>query len=103
MKPHRAPSRSTLSSLSSPLWSSSSNSLYSDPVATPTYAYRRRRFASWGSSSDHGAMEDRRDEVCPSRLCFGIGKDKRDRRQGGSYSVLMAKKALSSFVGLRST
>ncbi|KAI3474763.1 hypothetical protein Pfo_029989 [Paulownia fortunei] len=97
-KAHLASSHSSASSLSSLSWSSSSHSSYSDPMTTPTYVHKRRRFSSWGSSFDERAMDDRRDEVCPSRLCFGIGKNNGERLQIG-YSVLIVKKALLSIVG----
>ncbi|KAK6129478.1 hypothetical protein DH2020_036791 [Rehmannia glutinosa] len=71
-----ASSHSSSSSLSSLSWSSSVHSSFSDPIATPNYVHKRRRFSSWGSSFDAKSVDDHihRDEVCPSRLCFGIGK-----------------------------
>ncbi|KAI3447844.1 hypothetical protein Pfo_004509 [Paulownia fortunei] len=98
-KAHLASSTSSSSSLSSLSCSLSSRSSFCDPMMTPTYVRRRRRFSSWGGSSfDERAMDDHRDKVCPSRLCFGIGKDNGERVQGGS-SVLILKKALLSIVG----
>ncbi|PIN15748.1 hypothetical protein CDL12_11607 [Handroanthus impetiginosus] len=95
-KAHSVDSSYSSSSLSSLSWSSSSHSSFSDPMMTPTY--KRRRFSSWGSSFDERTMNDRRDEVCPSRSCLGAGKDKGDRLRG-CYSVFIVKKALFSIVG----
>lgn len=88
-------SHSSSSSLSSLSWSSSSYSSFSDPLSTPAYVRKRRRFSSWGSSvsfDDRAAMDDRRDGVCSSKMCFGIGN-------GGGYSAVIVKKALLSIVG----
>ncbi|PIN26322.1 hypothetical protein CDL12_00908 [Handroanthus impetiginosus] len=88
---------SSPNSLSSPLWSSSSHSSFSDPATTPTnYINRRRRFLSCGSSFE---MDYDRDEAyCPSRMSSGIGKNNGKAVQSGS-SVLIVKKAFLSFVG----
>lgn len=91
-------SRSSSSSLSSNSWSSSSHSSYSDPLSTPAYVRKRRRFSSWGSSpspSVSSNFEDRAavdHEVCDSKMCFGIGN-------GGGYSAVIVKRALLSIVG----
>ncbi|XP_047979137.1 uncharacterized protein LOC125221051 [Salvia hispanica] len=91
MNPKRAAavSHSSSSSLSSISWSSSSNSSFSDPLSTPAYVSRRRRFHSWGSSFDEIADDRRGDGFRSSRMCFGIGG-------GGGRSV---KRALMSIVG----
>ncbi|KAL1545417.1 hypothetical protein AAHA92_22146 [Salvia divinorum] len=89
MNPKReaAVSHSSSSSFSSMSWSSSSQSSFSDPLSTPAYVSRRRRFSSWGSSFDDA--DDRRGAgFRSSRMCFGIG--------GGGRSV---KRALLSIVG----
>ncbi|KAL8517104.1 hypothetical protein ACS0TY_015358 [Phlomoides rotata] len=86
-----APNSRSSSSLS---WSSSSQSSFSDPLSTPAYVRKRRRFSSWGSSVSNfddraaAAMDDRR----ASKTCFGIGN-------GGGYSAVVVKKALLSIVG----
>ncbi|KAI3474270.1 hypothetical protein Pfo_029058 [Paulownia fortunei] len=67
--------------VSSLSWSSSSHSSYSDPMTTPTYVHKRRRFSSWGSSFDERAMDDRRDE------------------SSDGCSALIVKKALLSIIG----
>lgn len=87
---------------------SSSCSSFRDPMMnTPTSTYaahKRRRFSSWGGHEIRAIMDDHhRDEVWPSRLCFGIGKDNGERvHQGGYSSVLIMKKAFLSMVGHRS-
>ncbi|KAG6437024.1 hypothetical protein SASPL_101931 [Salvia splendens] len=87
MNPKRAAAVShSSSSLSSISWSSSSNSSFSDPLSTPAYVSRRRRFKSCGSSFDDIADDD---GFRSSRMCFGIGG-------GGGRSV---KRALLSIVG----
>ncbi|XP_057808542.1 uncharacterized protein LOC131023022 [Salvia miltiorrhiza] len=99
MNPKRAAavSHSSSSSLSSVSWSSStSQSSFSDPLSTPAYVRRRRRFSSWGSSFDEKAVaaDDRLgDGACSSRMCFGIGGGEKAR---GGRSV---KRALLSIVG----
>ncbi|KAL7095158.1 hypothetical protein ACP275_10G006700 [Erythranthe tilingii] len=94
--PHDVISSSSLSSLS---WSSSARSSFSDPISTPNYVRKRRRFSSWGSSFDDRASaisSVRNDDVSPpANSCFGIGKDKSD----GGYSVFIVKKAFLSIVG----
>ncbi|CAI9758858.1 unnamed protein product [Fraxinus pennsylvanica] len=85
-----SPSSSSVShSLSSLSFSTSSSlSSFSDPM-TPSRGHQRRRFSSWGSSSDHD-HDHRREEVGgPSRLCFGIRR----------YTGGRIKKALLSTVG----
>lgn len=91
-------SHSSSSSLSSLSWSSSSHSSFSDPLSTPAYVRKRRRFSSWGSSFDEGAAaDDRRDDVVrSSRLCFGI---RAGEKAHGGYSVFIVRKALLSIVG----
>lgn len=93
-------SHSSSSSLSSLSWSSSSHSSFSDPLSTPSYVRKRRRYSSWGSSFDErgAAADDRHDDdvVRSSRLCFGIGAGEKGR---GGYSVFVVRKALLSIVG----
>ncbi|KAL2479275.1 Uncharacterized protein Adt_32345 [Abeliophyllum distichum] len=91
-----SPSSSSVShSLSSLSFSSSSQSLFSDP-GMPS-GHRRRQFSSWGSSFDHD-HDHHHEQVGSSRLCFCIRRDTGESSQGG-FSVLIMKKALLSIVG----
>lgn len=84
---------SSPSTLSSPSWSSSmSSSTTSNDHVPSSIGYksrRRRRFMSFGSSVDEGSM-------------YG-GSDGDSGDGGGSYTVVIMKKAFLSIVGRRSS
>lgn len=94
---------SSPSSRSSSSWSSSS--LSSSAISSKGYRSRRRRFTSFGSSSDDGHMYGGGSP--DSVMCFGMNNNKSSRGSsngggGSSYTVVIMKKAFLSIVGCRS-